>query len=360
MREWLQPFGYEYEVAFPKIRRLFATGKVVVLAAERAGKPYLIVDEGTCSDFNKPDFENRMHAPVTVIEFRHSAERVKYLNDHFDRWRTRLTAEWDTPAVSMTWESWSLNGEACIENLVPSESGGARLAEYLWWTLRELASHCRRVHHASGLIPFEFQGPRTPSAFANALDHWFDLALLDTLSTRERARRLGAQLDAGEWPAYWVERDDIVLIAEDRQVTISATPGRIAASVRTKWEACLSVVANAVRSGVPKAATKDRHTFLAGVVVAVHRHPPRELRTRPSLEDSLRRHEQIVTVLGQVAEATSTPVTWHALWRLPPGMTVTGPPVSEPWMRYPAVSLVASVLPGKPSLRVGSASTSTA
>lgn len=141
MSESLQPFGWEYKVVFPKIRRLFTTGKEVVLASEKDGRPYLIVDEGTCANFNAPDFEDKMHALVTVIEFRHSGERVQYLNDHFDRWRTRLTTEWDTPAVSMSWESWSLNGEACIENLVPSESGGAKLSEYLCWTLRELASH---------------------------------------------------------------------------------------------------------------------------------------------------------------------------------------------------------------------------
>jgi len=51
MREWRQRFGYEYEVLFPGIRRLFTTGKEVVFAAEKDGKPYLIVDEGTYTDF---------------------------------------------------------------------------------------------------------------------------------------------------------------------------------------------------------------------------------------------------------------------------------------------------------------------
>jgi hypothetical protein len=124
------------------------------------------------------------------------------------RWRTRLTEEWDTLAVSMSWESWSISGEACIENRLPSDSGGTKLAEYLWWTLRELASHCRRVYDATGFIPFEIRGPRTPSAFAKALDHWFDLALLDPLSMRERARRLGSHLDTGKWPTEEVEDKD--------------------------------------------------------------------------------------------------------------------------------------------------------
>lgn len=345
MREWLQPFGYEYEVVFPTLRRLFTTGKEVVFAAEKDGKTYLIVDEGACADFNAPDFEDRMHAQVTVIEFRHSGERVQYLNDNFDRWRTRLTAEWDTPAVSMSWESWSLNGEACIESLIPSESGGAKLAEYLWWTLRELASHCRRVYDASGMIPFEFQGPRTPSALAKALDYWFDLALLDPLSIRERVRRLGAHLDTGKWPMYWVEREDILLLVEERQVTIPAVRGRIAARVRKNWESCLSVVGNAAETGIPKAATKGKHAFLTGILIAVHKQPPGAPRKRPSFDDSLRRHEELVIALSQVSEAESRPVTWHALWRLPPGMVVADPPRSDPWMHYPAVSVVASVVP---------------
>ena len=83
MREWRQRFGYDYEVIFPGIRRLFITGKEVVLAAEQDGKPYLIVDERTCTDFNAPDSEDKMHALLSVIEFHHSGERVQYLNDHF-------------------------------------------------------------------------------------------------------------------------------------------------------------------------------------------------------------------------------------------------------------------------------------
>lgn len=349
MREWLQPFGYEYEVLFPELRRLFTTGKEFVLAAERDGKPFLIVDEGTCADFNAPDFEGKMHALVKVIEFRHSGERVQYLNDHFDRWRTRLTAEWDTPAVSMSWESWSINGEACIENLVPPDSGGAKLTEYLWWTLRELASHCRRVYDSSGFIPFEIHGPRTPSVLARALDHWFDLALMDPISIRERVRRLGAELDTSKWPAYWVEREDILLLADERQVTISAAPGRIAASIRKKWQACQRVVGDATKTGIPKAATKYKHAFFAGVLVAIHRQPPGEPRKRPSLDESLHRHEQLATAIGQTAKTQTGAATWHALWRLPPGMTVADPPGSEAWMRYPAMSLVASVSPGVPT-----------
>ena len=349
MREWLQPFGYEYEALFPDLRRLFATDKEVVLAAEKDGKPLLIVDEGTCTDFNAPDFEDKMHTLVKVIEFRHSGERVQYLNDHFERWRTRLTTEWETPAVSMSWESWSINGEACIENLVSPDSGGTKLTEYLWWTLRELASHCRRVYDATGFIPFEIQGPRTPSVLAKALDHWFDLALMDPTSIRERVRRLGAELDTSKCPAYWVEREDILLLVEERQVTIPAVPGRIAASVRKKWETCQGIVSDAAKAGIPKTATKGKRAFLAGVMVAVHRQPTGEPRKRPNLDESIHRHEQFVTAIGKTAETLPGAFTWHALWRLPSGMTVANPPSTQAWILFPAVSVVASILSGTPA-----------
>ena len=250
------------------------------------------------------------------------------------------------PELAMSWESWSLNGEACVEDRVPISPGSGLVAEYLWWTLREFASHCRRVHGASaGMVPFEFEGPRTPSTFAKALDYWFDLALLDPIMVRERIRRLGADTGGDRWPAYWVERDGIVLLVEERQVTIPAASGKIAAGVRRKWESCLDVVLGADGNTVANAVGRDTHSFLAGVLVGVHRQPMGSARRRPSLEASLRRHGQLVAYLDPVAEAKSRPVTWHALWRLPPGMAVAERPGADPWMHYSAVSFVASVLP---------------
>ena len=278
---------------------------------------------------------------------RHSqGERIQYLNDHYDSWRSWHLSTWIEPGLAMSWESWSLNGEACVENRIPLSSGSDLVALYLRWTLRELASHCRRVSDASGMIPFEFQGPRTPSAFARALDHWFDLALLDPKLVRERIRRLGADADGCRWPGYWVEREGVVLLVQERQVTIPAAPRRIATSVRRKWESCVDIVAGAAGNSGLQAATRDKHLFLAGVLVAVHRQPTGGDHGRPGLEDSLRRHEQFVGLLDQVDEGKPKPVTWHALWRLPPGMKVADPPGADPWMRYPAVSLVASVFAG--------------
>src|SRR3972149_10428722 len=44
------------------------------------------------------------------------------------------------------WESWSLNGEACITGLDPPFTGGARLANCLTWLVRSFARHCRPTH----------------------------------------------------------------------------------------------------------------------------------------------------------------------------------------------------------------------
>ena len=42
------------------------------------------------------------------------------------------------------------------------------------------------------------------------------------------------------------------------------------------------------------------------------------------------------------------PVSWHALWRLPPAMTWSKPG-GRAWMRYPAVSFLAAVSPQRPA-----------
>lgn len=338
MREWRQPFGYEYEVVFPGIRRLFKTADAVVLAAEKDGKPYLVIDEGTCADFNAPDFEDTMNSLVAILEFRHVGERVQYLNDTFGSWRDWLESDWVGPGMAMRWESWSLNGEACFESRIPLSAGSDQIAQHLWWTLREYASLCRRSYDSTGgVLRFEYGGARTPSALAKALDHWFDLALMDPSMIRERVKRLGIDPDACKWPGYWMERDGVTLLAEERQITIPAKAGKIASRVRKRWEAVLDMVAGVAECVIDSAVGDDTHVFLAAILVAPHVQPEGTSR-RPSLEASLDRHEQLVASLESVANTKSRPVTWHALWRLPPGMGG-----KESGMRYPAVSFVASV-----------------
>ncbi len=133
------------------------------------------------------------------------------------------------------------------------------------------------------MIRFELSGPRTPSAFAKALDHWYDLALLDPLMVRKRVRRFGADAGACGWPVYWLEWDGVGLLLEERQVTIPAGPGKIAAGLQMKWGSCLDVVAGVDAATVRSAIDEDAHVFLAAVLVAVHQQPAGTAR-RPSLD----------------------------------------------------------------------------
>ena len=80
-------------------------------------------------------------------------------------WRRAL--DWRTPGWCHEsgghWESWSLNGEACITELDPPFAGGAKLASCLTWLVRSFASHCRRTHDATGALAFKCTGPRMPA-----------------------------------------------------------------------------------------------------------------------------------------------------------------------------------------------------
>ena len=79
-------------------------------------------------------------------------------------------------------------------------------------------------------------------------------------------------------------------------------------------------------------------------MVLVHARPAAKAEPRPPLEESYQRHEGLIAELAPRAQATGLPVVWHALWRLPPAMTWSEPG-GKPWIRYPAVSLVAAVRP---------------
>ncbi len=78
--------------------------------------------------------------------------------------------------------------------------------------------------------------------------------------------------------------------------------------------------------------------------VLVHKQPARKVQPRPSLQESYRRHEMLMAELVSLGEAKRLPVAWHALWRLPPGMTWDDP-VAQPGTSYPAVSFAMGVRP---------------
>ena len=278
----------------------------------------------------------------------------------------RRTLDWRTPDwcrdSGVHWESWSRNGEACITGVDPPFAGGARLASCLTWLLRAFASHCRRTHDATGALALTCIGPRTPSALAVAMSGSFDLALRDPRLIRERVRRRGGDPAAGRWPALWLEgavheyvvgrdpfppvgtpRRKLVILAEERQVFVPARAAALAAGIRRAWERGLDAVAG-IDGAFPVFLAEDELAFLVNMLVLVHTHPAGSARPRSPLEESHRRHVELIADLAPPAQAKGLPVAWHALWRLPPAMTWSDPG-GEPWMRYPAVSLAAAIRP---------------
>ncbi|MBI5525184.1 MAG: hypothetical protein HY897_02540 [Deltaproteobacteria bacterium] len=261
------------------------------------------------------------------------------------------------------WESWSLNGEACITGLDPPFVGGARLASCLTWLMRSFASHCRRTHDATGAFALTCTGPRMPSTLAVTMSVSFDLALRDPRLIRERVRRRGGDPAACSWPAFWLEgavfdyvighdpfppvgtrRRKLVVLAEERQVFVPARAATLAIGAHRAWASGLNAVAGVDRAAFVGLLDEDEQAFLVNMLVLVHVRPAANAQPRPSLEESYRRHERLVAELAPSAQATGLPVAWHALWRLPPAMTWIEPG-GKPWMRYPAVSFAAAVRP---------------
>jgi len=279
----------------------------------------------------------------------------------------RRTFDWRTPdwchESGIHWESWSLNGEACIAGLDPPFAGGARLASCLTWLVRSFASHCRRTHDATGALAFECTGPRTPSTLAATMSLSFDLALRDPRLIRERVRRRGGDPASSRWPTFWLEgsvydyvigrdpfppvgtrRRRLVVLAEERQVFVPARAAKLAPGIRRAWEIGLDAVAGVDGARVAGLLDEEERAFLLNLLVLVHARPAANAQPRPPLEESYRRHEVLIADLAPPAQANGLPVAWHGLWRLPPAM-MWSEPGGKPWMRYPAVSFVAAVRP---------------
>lgn len=272
------------------------------------------------------------------------AERHSYGSD----WR---------PERGVLREYWSINGEVCIKGLFPPFAGGSRLAHCLTWLLRSFASRCRKVRKGTGELGFTYTGARTSTTLAWALSLGFDLSLQDLNLIRWHVRRRGGDPAACRWPGLWLEGatveyipvpsgravpQKLVVLAEQQQVFISAKSAGITDRVRRKWEEGLKALAGVDERAVVRILDGDEECFLVNMFVLVHQQPAGRVQPRPSLKESYRRHEDLIAELAPPGEAKRLPVRWHALWRLPPGMT-WNEPKGISWMRYPAVSFVMGV-----------------
>ena len=96
MKTTTHPFGYEYEIKFPGIRKLFGVQDLpgvedrLVLEAERDGGFFVIEDLGAYADIHSVEFEDAMAEQVIVIEFDCEDERERYLEDRYIRERPWL------------------------------------------------------------------------------------------------------------------------------------------------------------------------------------------------------------------------------------------------------------------------------
>jgi len=273
---------------------------------------------------------------------------------------------WRTPdwchEAGVYWESWSLNGEVCLKGLDPPFAGGARLASCLTWLVRSFASHCRRTYDATGALAFTYTA-RMPSTLAFVMSISFDLALRDPRLIAERVRRRGGDPAQCRWPTFWLEgsaydyvigrdpfppvgtpRRKLIVLAEERQMFVPGRSAKLAGHVRHAWESGLDALADIDGAACTEFLDGDEHAFLLDMLALVHARSGENVRPRPPLEESYRRHEGLIAELAPPAQAKGLPVQWHALWRLPPPMK-SGAPGLEPWMRYPAVSFVAAVRP---------------
>ncbi len=191
----------------------------------------------------------------------------------------------------------------------------------------------------------------------------FDLALRDQKLIRARVHRRGGDTAGRRWPALWLEgsvheyvvgrdpfppvgtpRRKLVLLTEERQVFLPARGSAVGAGVRRAWATGLDAVAGVDGETIHGLLDEDEHAFVLNMLVLAHAWPAEAVRSRPALQESCRRHERVIAELSPRAEAKRLPVAWHALWRLPPAMTWSEPG-EKPWMRYPAVSVVAAVRP---------------
>ena len=82
MRVERHPYGFDTPGRFPNARRFRGWEGGCAYKAERDGKPFVIIDEGTMADFldeSDPTDREVLNRLVSVIEFENEAEREAYI-----------------------------------------------------------------------------------------------------------------------------------------------------------------------------------------------------------------------------------------------------------------------------------------
>jgi hypothetical protein len=82
MRVERHPYKFDIYGQFPNAREFRGWEGGCAFRAERDGRPFLIIDEGTMADFldeNDPTDGDTLNCLVSVIEFEDDAEREAYI-----------------------------------------------------------------------------------------------------------------------------------------------------------------------------------------------------------------------------------------------------------------------------------------
>jgi len=138
----------------------------------------------------------------------------------------------------------------------------------------------------------------------------------------------------------------LTVLAEEQQVCVSTATGPLRAVTSRKWSNGIEALGAIDEASVVRAISteEDGHGYLASILALVHEQPGRTPRRRPALEERWLRHADLIDQLVPVAESNHLPIVWHALWRLPSGMSWADAD-DRRWMRYPAVSFAIAARP---------------
>lgn len=79
----MHPFGYEYEVLYSNVIKLFGFDDRIVLQADHDGDFIVIEDFGALADYNDPEFQDVMDEQVAVRTFATIDEREQYLERNY-------------------------------------------------------------------------------------------------------------------------------------------------------------------------------------------------------------------------------------------------------------------------------------